>query len=153
MKHLLAAASLSLSSCAAPAGPASPAPPAPSAPPAPAEASALGAFSISLAVKDLAASRSFYEALGFSAHVHPGGAPAGYGTSWVLLRAGGATIGLFQGAFEKNMLTFNPADVRAVQRGAQARGIAFTLAAPDGAGPAAAIAVDPDGNPVLLDQH
>ena len=62
-------------------------------------------------------------------------------------------IGLFQGLFDTNTITFNPADVRAVQRDAKARGIAFKLEAPAGTGPAAAFAFDPDGNPVLLDQH
>lgn len=112
----------------------------------------LGTFSISLAVKDLAASRAFYEALGFVAITHDT-SPPGYGKSYLMLSHGPTMIGLFQGLFDKNALTFNPTDVRAIQRAAKQRGIAFALEAPDGDGPAAAMAIDPDGNPVLIDQH
>lgn len=120
----------------------------------------LGAFSVSLSVKDLAASRAFYEKLGF---VTLGGdADSG----WLILRNGGTTIGLFQGMFEKNMLTFNPgwdaeanpltdfADVREIQKRLREAGIEpQEPVAEDGAGPASIIVVDPDGNPVLIDQH
>lgn len=120
----------------------------------------LGAFSVSLSVKDLAASRVFYEKLGF---VTLGGdADSG----WLILRNGGTTIGLFQGMFEKNMLTFNPgwdaeanpltdfADVREIQKRLREAGIEpQEPVAEDGAGPASIIVVDPDGNPVLIDQH
>jgi len=119
----------------------------------PATTSPLGQFSLSLAVKDLKASRTFYEALGFVAIRHATDAPPGYGTRYVMLRSGDAVIGLFQGLFDKNALTFNPRDVRAIQRDAKARGIKFQLEAPAGTGPAAAMAIDPDGNPVLIDQH
>jgi len=114
--------------------------------------SALGQFSVSLAVKDLHASRAFYESLGFVAEDHRGTLPR-YGESWLILRNGDAVVGLFHGMFDKNTLTFNPTDVRAVQRTAKARGVAFVLEADAGTGPAAALAIDPDGNPVLIDQH
>nr|HEX4313548.1 VOC family protein [Kofleriaceae bacterium] len=110
----------------------------------------LGQFSISLAVKDLDKSRAFYEALGF----YPLELPApGYGKKWLIMRHGDAVIGLFHGMFEHNTITFNPIDVRAVQRSAQSRGVEFKVTAADGVGPAHALAMDPDNNPVLLDQH
>jgi catechol 2,3-dioxygenase-like lactoylglutathione lyase family enzyme len=120
----------------------------------------LGAFSLSLTVKDLAASRRFYEALGF---VVFGGDPA---HNYLILRNGTTTIGLFQGMFDKNMLTFNPGwdadcntlarftDVREIQRILQERGITpKTLADASGGGPAHLVIEDPDGNPILVDQH
>ena len=120
----------------------------------------LGAFSISLAVKDLAASRAFYEAFGFTAS---GGDPA---QGRLILRNGDTVIGLFQGMFEKNMLTFNPGwdqhcnheaeftDVRELQRRLKAQGIVLKTEADEGtSGPAHFVAVDPDGNPLLVDQH
>jgi catechol 2,3-dioxygenase-like lactoylglutathione lyase family enzyme len=119
-----------------------------------------GAFSISLAVKDLAASKAFYAKLGFE--VVGGKAEQ----NWLILRNGTATIGLFQGMFEKNMLTFNPGwdqwnqpldtfdDVRAVQRRVKADGVALELAADEATtGPASFVIKDPDGNPILFDQH
>jgi lactoylglutathione lyase len=119
----------------------------------------LGAFSVSLAVKDLPASRSFYEKLGFSA-------AGGNGKNWLILRNGTATIGLFQGMFERNVLTFNPGwdemaqaveaftDVREHQRRLKAQGLELQTQADEGTkGPASFILVDPDGNPVLVDQH
>jgi lactoylglutathione lyase len=121
----------------------------------------LGAFSLSLAVKDIEASRRFYEALGFEA---TGGDQA---KGWLVLRNGaGTVIGLFQGMFDKNMLTFNPGwdqfrgelddftDVRELQRQLKARGIALTTEADEsGSGPGHLMMVDPDGNPILVDQH
>jgi lactoylglutathione lyase len=120
----------------------------------------LGAFSISLTVKDLAASRAFYEAFGFKFF---GGDPA---QNWLILKNGDHIVGLFQGMFEKNMLTFNPGwdqnagkldeftDVRELQRQLKARGITFATQADEStSGPASFIAIDPDGNPVLVDQH
>ena len=120
----------------------------------------LGNFSVSLAVKDLAASRAFYEKLGFRAI---GGDPS---QNWLILRSGQATIGLFQGMFDRNILTFNPGwdaegkpladfdDVREIQRALQAMGVALTTTADEtGTGPASLVLVDPDGNPILLDQH
>ena len=120
----------------------------------------LGAFSISLAVKDLAASRAFYEAFGFTAS---GGDPA---QGWLILRNGDTVIGLFQGMFEKNILTFNPGwnsnaqqlpaftDIRELQRRLSAQGVELQQRADESStGPASFIAVDPDGNPILVDQH
>ena len=121
----------------------------------------LGTFSVSLAVKDLKASMAFYEKLGFSVF-H--GVPD---QNWAILRnPGGVTIGLFQGMFEKNILTFNPGwddnaqpledftDVRELQRQLKAKGLAVATEADEGtSGPASCVVVDPDGNPILLDQH
>lgn len=120
----------------------------------------LGAFSVSLAVKDLATSRAFYEALGFSV---TGGDAA---QNWLVLRNNGIVVGLFQGMFEGNLLTFNPGwdqhkqelasfqDVREVQAELDAKGIALTARAdPAGAGPAYLQLADPDGNVILIDQH
>jgi catechol 2,3-dioxygenase-like lactoylglutathione lyase family enzyme len=120
----------------------------------------LGNFSVSLAVKDLAASRAFYEALGFEARF--GDATQ----NWLILQNGSATIGLFQGMFERNILTFNPGwdracnklpeftDVRELQRRLRALGIEPATPADEHAtGPGSFVVVDPDGNPVLVDQH
>ena len=120
----------------------------------------LGAFSVSLNVKDIEASRGFYEKLGFA----PVMGDAGQG--WLILRNGTTTIGLFQGMFEKNVLTFNPGwdpgctklpaftDVRDLQRQLRASGIEPVTAADETTtGPAAFVIVDPDGNPILVDQH
>ena len=120
----------------------------------------LGAFSISLAVKDLEASRAFYQKLGFEV---VGGDSS---QNWQILRSGDHTIGLFQGMFEKNILTFNPGwdahgnpiesftDVRELQRRVEAQGVSLASRADESAtGPASFIAVDPDGNPILVDQH
>ena len=120
----------------------------------------LGNFSVSLAVKDLAASRTFYEAFGFDAI----GGDAAQG--WLILKNGSTVIGLFRGMFDKNMLTFNPGwdiacnkladftDVRELQRQLKAKGITLVAEADEStSGPAHLIAIDPDGNPVMLDQH
>ena len=120
----------------------------------------LGAFSISLTVKDLEASRSFYEKFGFE--VFAGDAAQ----NWLILKNGDATIGLFQGMFEKNILTFNPGwdsktqkldsfiDIRELQRQLKAQGVELQQEADESTtGPASFIAVDPDGNPILVDQH
>lgn len=106
----------------------------------------LGKFSISLAVQDLAASRAFYERLGFA--VIGGEADEG----WLILENGGTTIGLFAGMFEENILTFNPPDVRAIQTRLRADGVAFEQEAEPGEGPASAMLRDPDGNLILLDR-
>jgi catechol 2,3-dioxygenase-like lactoylglutathione lyase family enzyme len=119
----------------------------------------LGAFSVSLAVKDLAASRAFYVKLGFEPVL-------GDGTKWLILRSGTTTIGLFEGMFEKNLMTFNPGwdavcnplaeftDVRALQKRVRAAGIEpATPVAESGTGPGSFVVVDPDGNPILFDQH
>lgn len=120
----------------------------------------LGAFSVSLAVKDLTASRTFYEALGFSAFA--GDADHGY----LIMKNGTTLIGLFQGMFDKNILTFNPGwdsdaqtleaftDVRKLQADLKAKGIELVSEADENAtGPASFTLLDPDGNPVLIDQH
>ena len=120
----------------------------------------LGAFSISLAVKDIAASKAFYENFGFK--VFGGDAQQ----NWLILKNGDHIIGLFQGMFEKNMLTFNPGwdsdakpladytDVRELQRRLKQQGVALVTEADESTqGPASFMAVDPDGNPVLIDQH
>jgi catechol 2,3-dioxygenase-like lactoylglutathione lyase family enzyme len=119
----------------------------------------LGAFSVSLTVKDLPTSRAFYEKLGFT--VFHGVQEQG----WLIMRNESATVGLFQGMFERNMLTFNPGwdanaqplgeftDVRELQRELDARGVTIETRAADGTGPAHIMVVDPDGNPILLDQH
>lgn len=120
----------------------------------------LGAFSVSLAVKDLAASKAFYEKLGFA---YKAGDPA---QGWLVLKNGSTVIGLFQGMFEGNILTFNPGwdqnadpladftDVREIQRVLDAQGVALaTRADPDGTGPAHIVLSDPDGNLIMFDQH
>ena len=120
----------------------------------------LGAFSVSLAVKDIQASREFYEKLGFEV---VGGEQA---QNWLILRNSGHTIGLFQGMFEDNILTFNPGwnaeaqplasftDIRDVQRRLKEKGVQMVSEADETTtGPASFIAVDPDGNTILVDQH
>ena len=108
----------------------------------------LGNFSVSLTVKDIAASRRFYEAFGFE---YVMGDEA---ENWLILRNANAIIGLFQGMFEQNSLTFNPLDVRTVQRTLKERGITFETEADETTtGPAHAFLFDPDKNPILLDQH
>ena len=121
----------------------------------------LGAFSISLTVKDIHASKAFYEKLGFT--VFPG---CDVNQKWMILMNGPHVIGLFQGMFERNMLTFNPGwgqdakptptftDVRELQKKLKAAGVAFVSEADETtSGPASFIVTDPDGNPVLVDQH
>ena len=120
----------------------------------------LGVFSISLAVKDLEVSKSFYEKLGF--HVIGGDAAQ----NWLIMKNGDHTIGLFQGMFETNILTFNPGwdsnanklssftDVREIQRQLKAQGIKLENEADESTtGPTSFMVVDPDGNPILVDQH
>jgi catechol 2,3-dioxygenase-like lactoylglutathione lyase family enzyme len=120
----------------------------------------LGAFSVSLAVKDLAASRAFYESLGFTPF--HGDAEQG----WLILKNGSTVIGLFQGMFERNTVTFNPGwdgnaqpvdsftDVRELQRRLKDAGIAIeTEVDESGSGPGYFIVHDPDGNPIFFDQH
>jgi predicted enzyme related to lactoylglutathione lyase len=120
----------------------------------------LGAFSISLAVKDLEASRKFYEKFSFKAFT--GDATK----NWLILKNGYHVIGLFQGMFDKNILTFNPGwdqnaqnvatftDVRELQRQLKAQGVQLMSEADESTtGPASFMAVDPDGNQILVDQH
>jgi lactoylglutathione lyase len=120
----------------------------------------LGTFSVSLAVKDLQASKAFYEKLGFRQFA--GDASKNY----LIMKNGDHIIGLFQGMFEKNILTFNPGwdseaqklpaftDVRELQRQLKAAGVELVQEADERTtGPASFVAVDPDGNPILVDQH
>ena len=120
----------------------------------------LGAFSVSLAVSDIRASRDFYSKLGFSE------AGGNIDDNWLILRNGDHVIGLFQGMFERNLLTFNPGwdqqcneldaftDVRDMQRKLREEGIEFITEADESAqGPASFMIADPDGNPILVDQH
>lgn len=117
----------------------------------------LGAFSVSLAVKDIEASKSFYEKLGFTAF------SGNQSQGWLILKNGSTVIGLFQGMFDKNILTFNPgwdqsaqplssfADVREVQKSLDAQGVEITTRADaDSKGPAHIILADPDGNAIML---
>ncbi|MEZ4806853.1 MAG: VOC family protein [Flavobacteriales bacterium] len=118
----------------------------------------LGAFSISLPVKDLAASKEFYEALGFVQF-------GGDGKHYLIMKNGRALIGLFQGMFEDRILTFNPGwdedarplpafkDVREIKAHLKAKGIAVQQEAGGDRGPGSFVVIDPDGNPVLIDQH
>ena len=121
----------------------------------------LGNFSVSLAVKDLAASRAFYEKLGFTVFFGE------TSQKWLIMKNGPhAIIGLFQGMFEKNILTFNPGwdssgkpvpeytDIREIQRRLKAESVTLLTEADEGStGPASFMVVDPDGNQILVDQH
>jgi len=120
----------------------------------------LGSFSISLAVKDITASQAFYEKLGFEVFM------GDISQNWLILKNGDHVIGLFQGMFERNILTFNPGwdanaqkldaftDVRELQRQLKAQGVELTDEADESTtGPASFMVIDPDGNPILLDQH
>jgi catechol 2,3-dioxygenase-like lactoylglutathione lyase family enzyme len=120
----------------------------------------LGAFSVSLTVKDIQKSKAFYEGLGFS---DMGGSGE---DGWLILKNGDVVIGLFQGMFDKNMLTFNPGwnqsaerlddfqDIRELQKDLKAKGYQFASEADEtSSGPASFMLIDPDGNPVLVDQH
>lgn len=120
----------------------------------------LGAFSISLNVKDIAASRAFYEKFGFTPF---GGDQA---KNWLIMKNGDHLIGLFQGMIDRNTLTFNPGwdsdakpqdgftDVRELQRQLLLQGVDLVVRTDEGGtGPGYIIAIDPDGNPLLIDQH
>jgi catechol 2,3-dioxygenase-like lactoylglutathione lyase family enzyme len=120
----------------------------------------LGNFSVSLAVKDIEASKLFYEKLGFSVFM------GDQSQNWLIMKNGDQVIGLFQGMFDKNILTFNPGwdsnaqkldsftDVRDIQRQLKAHGIALEVEADEtSTGPASFVVTDPDGNPILVDQH
>lgn len=120
----------------------------------------LGAFSISLAVKDIHKSKAFYEKLGFT---HKGG---NIDQNWLVLKNGDAVIGLFQGMFEDNIITFNPGwdgnaqnldefdDVRAIQEHLKSLGVELTKEADTSTtGPEHITLIDPDGNNILIDQH
>ncbi|MEM8917351.1 MAG: VOC family protein [Pseudomonadota bacterium] len=120
----------------------------------------IGTFSLSLSVKDLKTSRDFYEKLGFT-KFH-----GDETQNWLIMKNGDTVIGLFQGMFPKNMLTFNPGwdsnaqtlesftDVRDIQKQLKDAGVTFDQEAdPDSKGPASFVITDPDGNPILFDQH
>ncbi|HEV7903815.1 MAG TPA: VOC family protein [Pyrinomonadaceae bacterium] len=120
----------------------------------------LGAFSVSLAVKDIEASKLFYEKLGFTVFA------GDQSQNWLILKNGDHAIGLFQGMFDQNILTFNPGwsqdaqplgeftDVRELQRQFRERGVnMITEADESSTGPASFMIADPDGNTILLDQH
>jgi len=120
----------------------------------------LGAFSVSLSVKDIEVSKQFYEKLGFKVF---GG---DLSQNWLIMKNGNHVIGLFQGMFEKNMLTFNPGwdsdadelekftDVRELQRQLKSQGINLVSEVDeDSSGPGSFMVIDPDGNPILVDQH
>lgn len=120
----------------------------------------LGTFSVSLAVKDIAASKAFYEKLGFTPFA------GDQSKNYLIMKNGDHAIGLFQGMFERNILTFNPGwdsnaqplaqftDVRELQRQLKARGVSMAVEADEHTtGPASFVVVDPDGNPILFDQH
>ena len=120
----------------------------------------LGAFSVSLAVKDIEASRVFYEKLGFRVFA------GDQSQNWLIMKNGETNIGLFQGMFDKNILTFNPGwsnnaqpleeftDIRELQRQLKDRGINMISEADESStGPASLMILDPDGNTILLDQH
>ena len=120
----------------------------------------IGNFSLSLAVKDIAASRAFYEGLGFTAFHDQSE------QGWMILKNGNCTLGLFQGMFEDNIMTFNPGwdengepaddftDIREIQRRMKESGVAMVQEADESSsGPASCIFADPDGNQILLDQH
>ncbi len=120
----------------------------------------LGNFSLSLAVKDIHASKEFYEKLGFT-EFH-----GDISQNWLIMKNGDLAIGLFQGMFDKNMLTFNPGwdgdaqtlesftDVRELQSNLKSKGVAIANEADeDSKGPASFVITDPDGNPILFDQH
>lgn len=120
----------------------------------------LGAFSVSLTVKDLGASKAFFEKIGFSVF------EGGESQKWLILKNGGTTLGLFEGMFDRNILTFNPGwdrdaqplesftDVRELQKSIKTAGIEVQNEADEtGSGPASFMVVDPDGNPILVDQH
>lgn len=120
----------------------------------------LGNFSISLTVKDIHASKAFYEKFGFTA------VSGNIEQNWLVMKNGEVKIGLFQGMFDKNILTFNPGwdsnarkldsftDVRELQKQLKAKGVTMTVEADESTtGPAYFTCVDPDGNPILVDQH
>jgi catechol 2,3-dioxygenase-like lactoylglutathione lyase family enzyme len=120
----------------------------------------LGAFSVSLAVKDIAASKAFYEKLGFDVFM------GDISEKWLIMKNGSHVIGLFEGMFDRNTLTFNPgwdadanplesfADIREIQRELKSRGVELVSETDEkGEGPASCMLLDPDGNPILIDQH
>ena len=120
----------------------------------------LGNFSVSLSVKDINKSRLFYENLGFKI------IDGDISQNWIIMKNGNSTIGLFQGMFDKNILTFNPGwdengnevesftDIREIQKRLKAKGVKLESGVDEkSSGPANLTVIDPDGNPILIDQH
>lgn len=120
----------------------------------------IGAFSISLNVKDLKRSQEFYEKLGFTIFA------GNFDQNYLIMKNGDAIVGLFQGMFQNNILTFNPGwdqdcnlvegydDVRAIQKNLKSKGVSFQTEADENTtGPAHFVIIDPDGNTILVDQH
>lgn len=116
----------------------------------------LGSFSVSLAVRDIKASQQFYENLGFEVidgHFnYEGQIDLEPGQDWVMMKHGDARIGLFQGMFDENVLTWNPKDARAIQAHLKDRGVHIDYEATGFEGPATVMLSDPDGNQIMLDQ-
>ena len=108
----------------------------------------LGQFSVSLTVKDITKSKVFYETLGFKVRPECGSIV----DKWLVLRKGTTTIGLFEGLFEANILTFTPTDVRAIEKHLKDSGIAIDTATQGESGPAHCVLKDPDGNTIMFDQ-
>lgn len=109
----------------------------------------LGQFSVSLTVKDIAKSKAFYETLGFKAHPECGGIE----DKWLIMQLDTTVIGLFEGMFEENILTFNPKDVRNIEKHLNQQGIAIDSPTSGDSGPTHCILKDPDGNVIMFDQH
>jgi len=108
----------------------------------------LGLFSLSLAVKDIVKSKQFYENLGFSAMPSCGSIE----DKWLIMKNGQTMIGLFEGMFNDNILTFNPTDVRAIEAHLKQNGIEIDTEVQGDSGPGHCIIKDPDGNLIMLDQ-
>ncbi len=109
----------------------------------------LGQFSVSLAVKNIQKSKAFYEALGFSCLEGCGS----IADKWLILQNGTTVIGLFEGMFDNNILTFNPQDVRAIEAELKANGLEMSVAVEGDSGPGHCVLSDPDGNQIMFDQH
>ncbi|MCF2947917.1 VOC family protein [Paraglaciecola aquimarina] len=108
----------------------------------------LGRFSVSLSVKDIAKSKAFYEALGFKAHPECGSVQ----DKWLILEHGTTIIGLFEGMFESNILTFNPTDARIIEAHLVKNGVEMQTSTQGKTGPAHCVLQDPDGNTIMFDQ-
>ena len=109
----------------------------------------LGIFSISLAVKDIAVSKSFYETLGFTVQEGCGSVA----DKWLIMGCGTTNIGLFEGMFENNILTFNPSDARTIEKHIVENGGAVDTPCKGDSGPTHCLLKDPDGNVIMFDQH
>ena len=109
----------------------------------------LGQFSVSLSVKDIVKSKQFYETLGFKTHPQCGS----IAEKWLILQKDTIVIGLFEGMLESNILTFNPTDVRAIEKNLKDNGIVIDTATQGDSGPTHCVLKDPDGNTIMFDQH